>query len=614
MTVRPEDFGAVPVGGAEVRPEDFGAVPAGKPPEYGDLNPMAGAAEGGMAVLTSALAAPVAGLSGIAAAFAKTLGITDTEAADVVRKVQEHLTIQPKSETGQKVAGAIAYPFEKLAQGADFVGGKVAEVTDSPALGAAVNTAIQVAAPVAAVKGVGAAAPKVRAGLAKLAPDEPQMAGVGSAETDLARVRMERAEALPVPLKLTKGQATRDFEQQRFEREKAKDGKSGALIRDRFAEQNEKILQNFDAWVDEVGASAPDLRAVGKGVDAALVAKAAKAKGEINAAYERARAAGEADALVPTDDLVAYLDANQPAAINAPVLSSVEQKLVQLKGATKGEDGKLQPGNLSLNDLEELRKFVGKVSRSDETNAHFGGEVKSQIDAMTDGRGGDLYRQARRLRTRYGQEFEDRGVINRILSTKPGSSDRAVAYEDVFSHSILNGSLDDVRHVRRVLQTGGAEGNAAWSELQGATVNYIKEQATKNVARDVRGNEIVSASALDKAIVNLDKDGKLDFIFGKKGATQLRDINDLAKDVYTSPPGAVNTSGTASVLMEALSEMAMGKISMGTTKALATAKQLITSRKTKRRIHEALEYDPAAVQRRNRASELIDTLGGSDGR
>jgi hypothetical protein len=46
----------------------------------------------------------------------------------------------------------------------------------------------------------------------------------------------------------------------------------------------------------------------------------------------------------------------------------------------------------------------------------------------------------------------------------------------------------------------------------------------------------------------LDKSGKLDFVFGKKGAEQLRTINDVAKDVLTAPPGAVNTSNTASVL------------------------------------------------------------------
>jgi hypothetical protein len=130
-------------------------------------------------------------------------------------------------------------------------------------------------------------------------------------------------------------------------------------------------------------------------------------------------------------------------------------------------------------------------------------------------------------------------------------ADRQVALEDVWSHAIMKGSLDDVRHVRRVLQTGGEEGQQAWRELQGQTLNWIKDEATKNVATDTRGNPIVSAAQLNKAIRTLDADGKLDFMFGKRGAQQLRDINELAKVVFTSPPGSVNSSNTASVLLAA---------------------------------------------------------------
>ena len=70
----------------------------------------------------------------------------------------------------------------------------------------------------------------------------------------------------------------------------------------------------------------------------------------------------------------------------------------------------------------------------------------------------------------------------------------------------------------------------------------------KGVTTNQRGDRIVSPAQLDRAVTNLDKTGKLDFIFGKKGAEQLRTINDVAKTVLTAPPGAVNTSNTATVL------------------------------------------------------------------
>lgn len=92
---------------------------------------------------SSAIAAPVAGLAGLGAMAGKAMGMTDREPGDVVRSVQSALTYQPRTKAGQMATDVVSYPFEKLAQGADYVGGKAAEVTGSPAIGAAVNTAIQ---------------------------------------------------------------------------------------------------------------------------------------------------------------------------------------------------------------------------------------------------------------------------------------------------------------------------------------------------------------------------------------------------------------------------------------------------------------------------------------
>jgi hypothetical protein len=85
-------------------------------------------------------------------------------------------------------------------------------------------------------------------------------------------------------------------------------------------------------------------------------------------------------------------------------------------------------------------------------------------------------------------------------------------------------------------------------------MNWIKEQAFSNTATDQRGNTILSPAKLDRAIKRLDADGRLETIFGKQGAQHMRDLNDLAKVIYTTPPGAVNHSNTASVLLAAMAE------------------------------------------------------------
>lgn len=91
------------------------------------------ASDVGLGLLSSAVATPIAGLAGL---------FTGGN-ADVVDKVGSALTYQPRTQQGQDLSNAVAWPFEKLAQLGDYAGGNVAEQRGSPALGAGVNTAIQ---------------------------------------------------------------------------------------------------------------------------------------------------------------------------------------------------------------------------------------------------------------------------------------------------------------------------------------------------------------------------------------------------------------------------------------------------------------------------------------
>lgn len=171
-------------------------------------------------------------------------------------------------------------------------------------------------------------------------------------------------------------------------------------------------------------------------------------------------------------------------------------------------------------------------------------------------------------------------------------ADRQVALEDVFQHTILKGSLDDVREVRRVLHRSGPEGAQAWRELQGQTAAWLRDEAARNVATDASGNRVISAAALDKAIRSLDVDGRLDFIFGKKGAQQMRDLRDLAQYVKTVPPEAgINTSNTAATLLSAFADVTFSGLS-GTPAPVATlarvAVRSIRDRALRRRIEDAL--------------------------
>lgn len=94
------------------------------------------------ALASGAVSAPISGLSAIAGAL---LPGKAGQGAEWQKKTQEATAIQPRTPEGQTATKVVSYPFEKLAQLGDAAGGKTAETTNSPGLGALVNTAIQAA-------------------------------------------------------------------------------------------------------------------------------------------------------------------------------------------------------------------------------------------------------------------------------------------------------------------------------------------------------------------------------------------------------------------------------------------------------------------------------------
>lgn len=96
------------------------------------------AVETGLNLITSAYGIPASGLGGLATLFAT----GDLEKANkAIKKIQEGLVYLPKTERGEELTETVSYPFEKLEQGAEFVGGKIEE-GGYPNVAAGVHTAI----------------------------------------------------------------------------------------------------------------------------------------------------------------------------------------------------------------------------------------------------------------------------------------------------------------------------------------------------------------------------------------------------------------------------------------------------------------------------------------
>jgi hypothetical protein len=411
------------------------------------------------------------------------------------------------------------------------------------------------------------------------------MSGVGAAKVEPAIQRIEQASNLRVPGTMTKGQATRDLGQQAFEIETPKNyPELGKRLLAEKVKQNDTILQNFDAFIDATGKETYGLTATGRVVDNALVNASNKAKNDITKAYDAAKKAGETKELVDVSPIQNYLNGLEAEALNAPIISTAQLKLDKL-----AKDGKL-----SINDLEELRKMVVRNSQTTPTNMTYAKDIKGVIDSTLENQGGDLYKTARSLRSQYGKDFENLGYVDKLLQNKAGTTDRAVALEDVFSHSILKGSQQDVKNIALALKKAGPDGQQAWKELQGQTIQFIKDETTKNMNVNSAGESVVSPAVFKRIVTTLDQDGKLDYIFGKKGSQEVRDLLDYTINVNSPVRGAENASNTSSAFirtLDTISKSPLGAIPFvkSISKNLAENAQ---EKIIKKQVEESINFDP----------------------
>jgi len=376
---------------------------------------------------------------------------------------------------------------------------------------------------------------------------QPTMAGVGAAQTPETVGRTQMAQQLRVPVQLSKGQAERELGQQQFEIETPKiSPELGKPLVEAQAKRNDAILQNFDAFVDATGKETFGLEPTGRVVVEALNKEAQKVKAKIGQTYKQAKEAGETEQPVSYAPLRTFIEEQTPTvrAKIAPVLDVVNEQLTK-------NDPK-STGQISINAIEDIYTLINKMYEPNTPNASYGRDLRNIINTLTEGQGGKLYQEARKLRQEYAQRFENIGAVDRLLSTKRNSSDRVVAFNDVFQKSIINGTLDDVKNLGYALKKSGDEGLQALRELRGQTIEYLKDRVTQSIDTDMFGNPVVSPAKFKSAVRELDQDGKLDYLFGKKGAQEIRDLMETTILVNAPLKGAANYSNTASAVIRGL--------------------------------------------------------------
>jgi len=148
---------------------------------------------------------------------------------------------------------------------------------------------------------------------------------------------------------------------------------------------------------------------------------------------------------------------------------------------------------------------------------------------------------------------------------------------------VLDGSLEEMRTVTKLLKKGGAEGQQAYAELQGQTIQYLKDQLTKNASGQL------SFAKLKNAIDTLDREDKLAYMFGGKGREILTDLRDTVQDALVKPPGTVNYSNTGNVVVRALDKLASLRLPLA-----KSAADIVKNREITKQVEESTKYNALA--------------------
>jgi len=477
---------------------------------------------------------------------------------------------QPRTETGPEIVNMMGNALNALPPTFGSTG------TILNALAPA--TAIQ--AKIAATPYVQKAMIPVQKAIKAVTPAEKQMVGMGAATTQEDILRAERAQRQGI--RLLKGEQQQNLGQLQFESETAKNFPEtvGKPLLEAKAAQKTDILNRMDRMAEETGAQgalsdSESYRKLGTLLDKELVSAYEAKINKVDVAYQKARKANETKAVVDTKPIDDYLTSLAAEALSVPEINSISAKLKAFK--------ELKNGQVTIDDIESIYQVANKLGKPGETSGKYMKDIKNVLDQVTEGAGGDLYKAARTQRKELANQFDDNFRVAELLGKKAGYADRKVALDDVFRHIVLDGSKEQMQNVAVLLKKAGPQGQQAWAEVQGQTIQHMKDQLTKNASGEL------SFAKLKTTIDNLDREGKLSYLFGKTGRDQIIDLRDTVKDALVKPPGAVNYSNTASAMVRVFDALEKTKLPFTSMAAEAARKQSLG-----KKVEEAVNFNALA--------------------
>lgn len=501
----------------------------------------------------------VAGPAGVVGGIVKSLkdiGSPDgvSKGRQYAQEIADSLTYKPTTQSGKDILGTIGKAFEE----SKLAGlGPTSEVMAAGAMAAQPMGMrwIGKGAPPAAAPGMAsagsAAADTVTQARGLVSKASPELREI--VESTLAKdgkktginipalKRQVEADSLPVPVRLTKGQATQDLGL--LSTEQNDRGKIEAL-RTRFNEQNRSLIDNTTAIRE---AAAPDVFAtskpeIGAIPMSAIEAKDAALRADISAKYAALRDANGGN--FP-------LDVNQFAqSAEAALKKELKTRFVSPELRATINDI-VKEGKMSFEDFEALRTITARIQRSPTIDGNAkaaAGIIRNELEKIpmpTQTLGSSLE----------GSVALSKGQDLKALADAARSAAKSrfdLIESDPAYKAVINGKVSADNFIDKFIIRGStAEAQRVFTQLDDVSQQAIRagiiNQLRENAGVIADGGNF-SQAGYNKALSKLEP--KLRFIFEPEQKQQLETLGNVAKYTQAQPRGSfVNNSNTATALM-----------------------------------------------------------------
>jgi len=371
----------------------------------------------------------------------------------------------------------------------------------------------------------------IKAALTQASPELQQAIGnipVNKVNMPVLQRHIE-ADTLPVPIRLTEGQATGD--PIIISQEMNRRGKPGneALVA-RLNEQNQQLVDNLNAIREKAAPDAFGTRPIefGDSIIEAYKAKNKVLEQDINAKYTALRDAAGGQFPVDAPQLLK----NVENTLRKDLLTNDAKQISQFKELQR----LAKENSMTFEDFLSLRKNLGNVARTAQD-----GNVRMAASRMIDEleklplskAASNLKPLADEARKAARERFQ---MLSKDPAFKAAVEDTVPA--DKFAQKFVINGVN--KNVRQMIENLGSD-SPAHQNMKAAVLNHLKEKAG---IIDDKGN--FTQAGYNKALRNLDNMNNLNIIMDGETAGQLKNLGNVAGYIQNQPKGSfVNNSNSA---------------------------------------------------------------------